>query len=78
MELTGIAGAAGGLFMTIMRIVLILIVAAGGFFGTRAFAKHKKHMNNFKIKAHISNPDGSHILCKIGKFKYLTFPLIFK
>ncbi len=69
MGIEGIVGAASGLFMTIFRIVVIIIVAVIGFFGTRFYAKARKTRKNYKINALISNPDGSHYLCKIGKFK---------
>ena len=68
-DIASLAGAASGLFMTVMRVVLIGGVALAGFFGTRMYAKHRKFKNNFKIKAVVSNPDGSHMFCKIGKFK---------
>ena len=69
MGIEGMLGAASGLFMTIMRVVMIIIVAIAGFFGTRFFAKQRKTRKNYKINALISNPDGSHYLCKMGKFK---------
>lgn len=69
MDISGITGAAGGLFMTVFRVISIGLVGLGLFFGTRMFAKNKKHINNFKINAFISNPDGSHLKCRIGKFK---------
>ena len=69
MGIEGIASAAGGLFMTIMRVVIIILVAVACFFGTRFYLKARKTRNNYKINALISNPDGSHYICKIGKFK---------
>jgi len=69
MEISGILNAGKGLFMTVFRVVLIIIVAAAGFFGTRFLAKNKKRMNTFKINAFITNPDGSHMHCRIGKFR---------
>jgi len=69
MDISSITGVAGGLFMTIMRVVLIIIVALALFFGTRMYAKKKKFMRNFRINALVSNPDGSHMKCRIGKVK---------
>jgi len=69
MDISSLSGAAGGLFMTVMRVILIAGIAIGGFFGTRGYMRHRNHMKNFKIKAFVSNPDGSHMLCRIGKFK---------
>jgi len=69
MAIEGIVDAASGMFFTIMRVIIILIVAIAGFFGTRFYAKQRKTRKNYKINALISNPDGSHYLCKIGKFK---------
>ena len=69
MDISGLTGAAGGLFMTVMRVLMFGVVALVGFFGTRFYVKQRNHMKNFKIKAFISNPDGSHMTCKIGKFK---------
>ena len=42
MDISSITGVAGGMFMTLMKVVLILVVAAICFFGTRAYAKLKK------------------------------------
>lgn len=69
MAVEGIVGAASGLFMTIMRVVVIILVAVACFFGTRFFVKQRKTRKNYKINALVSNPDGSHYICKIGKFK---------
>jgi len=69
MAIESFLGAASGMFMTVMRVILIIIVAIACFFGTRYFAKQKKIKKNYKINAVISNPDGSHYMCKIGKFK---------
>jgi len=69
MAIESIVGAASGLFMTIFRVIIIIIVAVLGFFGTRWYVKARKIKKNYKINALISNPDGSHYLCKIGKFK---------
>ena len=68
-DVSSLAGAAGGIGMTIMRVILFAIVGLAGFFGTRTLAKYRKHMKNFRINALISNPDGSHMHCRIGKFK---------
>ncbi len=69
MAVEGILEAGQGLFMTIFRVVIIILVAVMGFFGTRFYAKQRKTRKNYKINALISNPDGSHYICKIGKFK---------
>ena len=69
MDISSLSGAAGGLFMTVMRVILIAGIAIGGFFGTRGYMRHRNHMKNFKIKAFISNPDGSHMICRLCKFK---------
>ena len=69
MDISGLTGAAGGLFMTVMKVLMFGAVALIGFFGTRFYIKQRNHMKNFKIKAFISNPDGSHMMCRIGKFK---------
>lgn len=69
MDISSITSVAGGMFMTIMKIVLIIIIAAMCFFGTRMYAKKKKFLRNFKINALVSNPDGSHMKCRIGKVK---------
>jgi len=69
MGMEGIIGAASGMFMTVVRIILIVIIAVVGFFGSRFYFKAKKTRRNYKINALISNPDGSHYMCKIGKFK---------
>jgi len=69
MAIEGMLGAAQGLFMTIMKVVIIVIVAIVGFLGTRYLAKQRKIRRNYKINALVSNPDGSHYICKIGKFK---------
>ncbi len=69
MGIEGIVGAASGMFMTVVRIILIVIVAVAGFFGSRFYFKVKKTRKNYKINALISNPDGSHYMCKIGRFK---------
>ncbi len=69
MDVSGIASAGKGLFLTIMKVLIIVIVAGAGFFGSRSFIKHKKRMNTFRINAFLTNPDGSHMSCRIGKFK---------
>jgi len=69
MDISGLTGAASGLFITVMRVLLFGAVILGGFFGTRFYIKKRNHMKNFKIKAFISNPDGSHMICRLGKFK---------
>jgi uncharacterized membrane protein len=69
MAITGMVGAASGLFMTIFRVIIIILVAGAGFFGTRFYFKRRNHMKNFNIKTTVTNPDGSHLVCKIGKFK---------
>lgn len=69
MDISGLTGAASGLFMTVMRVVLFGAVALICFFGTRFYIKKRNHMKNFKIKAFVTNPDGSHMTCRIGNFK---------
>lgn len=69
MDISGITGIMGGMFMTLMRVVLIIIVVAVCFFGTRFYVKRKKFLRNFRINALISNPDGSHMKCRIGKVR---------
>jgi len=69
MDLGNLTTAASGMFMTIMRAMIILLVAVGLFFGTRYYMKEKNNKKNFKITAVITNPDGSHFVAKIGKFK---------
>jgi len=69
MDISGLTNAAGGLFMTVMKVLMFGAVALIGFFGTRFYIKQRNHMKNFKIKAFISNPDGSHMICRLGKFK---------
>lgn len=69
MDISSITGVAGGMFMTLMRVVLVIIVALICFFGTRMYAKKKKFLRNFKINALVSNPDGSHMKCRVGKVK---------
>ena len=69
MATESLVGAASGLFMTAMRVILIVIVAAACFFGTRFYFKRRNYMKNFKINALVSNPDGSHMVCRVGKFK---------
>lgn len=67
--LAGMADIAGGLLSTIGKIVLILIVAVGGFFGTKSLKKARAKKKNLQIRAFISNPDGSHYIDYIGKVK---------
>lgn len=69
MDMSGLFDAGKGMFMTVIRILLISLIAGGGFFGTRFFVKNKRRRNTFNINAFITNPDGSHMYCKIGKFK---------
>lgn len=69
MDISGLTSAAGGLAMIIMRVIIFGIVILGCFFGTKFYVKKRNHLKNFKIKAFITNPDGSHMFCKIGRFK---------
>jgi len=40
MDISGLTGAAGGLFMTVMKVLMFGVVALIGFFGTRFYIKH--------------------------------------
>ncbi len=69
MALEGMAASASGLFMTVFRVIIWIVVIAICFFGSRYFFKRRNYMKNFKINALVTNPDGSHMHCRIGKFK---------
>lgn len=69
MAIENLVSSFSGLFMTIMRIVVIAIIAIGGFFGARMFVKQRNQKKSFNITAFVTNPDGSHMILKTGKFK---------
>lgn len=58
----------GLVFQLLMGLVVIVILAAL-FFGTRFIMRWRKRKKNFKITAVIANTDGSFYTKKIGKFK---------
>ncbi len=62
-------GIVSNLMGTLGKIVLLMIVAFGGFFGTKFAMKMKNKKKALKIRAFISNPDGSHYIDYIGKIK---------
>jgi hypothetical protein len=64
-----IGGIVSGMAGTLGKIVLMLVVAAAGFFGTKFLKKAKGKKKAYAITAVISNPDGSHYVDYIGKFK---------
>jgi len=68
-DIAGIGGAASGIFMTIMKAIVVIGVAAGAFFGSRSFMRAKREREAYKLTAVVTNPDGSHYTCKVGKFK---------
>lgn len=59
----------GGIVMTGVKVLFGLILMVALFFGTRKIQALRVSKKNFKITALISNPDGSHYVDKIGKFK---------
>lgn len=58
-----------GLLMTIGKVLTIIVFVVIVFFSSKAIQKEMKQRKSFKINAFISNPDGSHMLWKTGKFK---------
>ena len=62
-------GIVSNLLGTIGKVILLIIVAFGGFFGTKLITKHRSKKKKLMIRAIISNPDGSHYMDYIGKVK---------
>jgi hypothetical protein len=60
---------AGGLLGNIGKIILIIALLVGLFFGTKKIQKIRLNKKNYKITAVISTPDGTHYSDLIGKFK---------
>jgi hypothetical protein len=69
MDLGGIGGVAFSLIFKILMVVVVLCVAAAGWFVSHKFFRWKQEIRNYKIKANIYNPDGSFYKRMIGKFK---------
>jgi len=68
-DLGSIGGIVGNLAGTMGKIILIVAVAAAGFFGTKYFKKFRAKRKLMSVTAFISNPDGSHYVDYIGKVK---------
>jgi hypothetical protein len=64
-----LGGIALGLLGTVGKVLIAIIALIALYFGTKQIKKFRLRKNNFKITAFISNPDGSHYMDKIGKFK---------
>jgi hypothetical protein len=64
-----LGGIVSGMGATLGKIVLLLIVMVGLYFGTKYIKKNINKKKMYKITAVITNPDGSHYTDKIGKFK---------
>jgi len=47
MALEGMAASASGLFMTVFRVIIWIVVIAICFFGSRYFFKRRNYMKNF-------------------------------
>ena len=68
-DMSSIIGASSGMFYTVFRVIIIIVVCIALFFASRWYFGNRKKMKNFKITSFISNPDGSHFIWKTGKFK---------
>lgn len=69
MALENLQSSAGSLVMLIGKIIAIIIFAVIVFFVSRWMQREMKRRKAYKISAFITNPDGSHMLWKCGKFK---------
>jgi len=69
MALDGLSDSASSLLLLIGKILAITIFAIGLFFLVKYTKAAMKKRKAFKIDAHVSFPDGSHILWKCGKFR---------
>jgi hypothetical protein len=69
MVMENLQGSAGSLLMLVGKILAIVVFAVIVFFASRMIQREIKKRKSFKISAHITNPDGSHMLWKCGKFK---------
>lgn len=69
MGLENIGSSASGLVLLICKILAIIVFAVIIFMTTKTIRKTIKKRKVFKINAFISNPDGSHMMWKCGKFK---------
>jgi len=75
-DLGGFMDAAYGLMANLIWLVVIVVIAAVGFFGARYYGNKKKQAKAYNITAFVSNPDGSHYVDLIGKFTVESMELM--
>lgn len=69
MAIENLTSGAGDLVMLVLKIIAIIFFAVVLFFTSRTIQREMKKKKSFKITAFISNPDGSHMIWKTGKFQ---------
>jgi len=69
MVMENLTSSAGSLIMLVGKILVIIIAAVILFFASKTIQREVKKRKSFKITAFVTNPDGSHMIYKTGKFK---------